>query len=763
MNLIKWFRKNNTKVMAVVVIILMVAFVGGSSLSYLLQPDRTGVKRTIATFAEKTKIKGYDLKLANQELEILRTLRADDMLKMLQVPLLNTSDLQAFFLSELLFSEQRTSPAYINYIKRTIGTNLYSISEKQLNDMYRRPLRDDEIYWHCLKSEAQLAGIRVPPEEAGELLGQVIPQLFNGGTYSQVIGSIVSRQGITQEQILETFGLLLSVLRYADLMCSGQDMTTRQLMQTTAWEHENVDVEFVEFNSSAFTETQEEPGEGEMLEHFEKYKGHFSGDVNDENPYGLGYKLPERIQLEYIIVKLNEISPIINPPTQDEVDEYYDRFKEQLFTEQVPSDPNDPNSQLVDRVKSPSSVVDIISEQLRQDKINSKAESIIQEAITITEAPVQDINEMELENLSSEELAKIVGDYQTSAGQLSEKHKIKVYAGKTGLLSAMDMQTDELLSRLYLLGYGQNPVSLVKAVFAVDELAVSELGPYDVQKPRMHINIGPVRDIRNLQGGSGEIIAVMRVTQAIKAAEPESINETFSTRLPVLDPNEKEASEDIYSVKEQVVENLKKLAALETAESKAREFIELAANEDWQDTVTKFNELYGQNKPQDPNDPNTSEETETETALQETFKLENLTGLKRISKATLKTIATQSDGSPVALYVTNERKRSSLLVQQLYSLVPADSNSVEGLPMVMEFKPDMSFYCIKNLSIQRLWKEEYDKFKAIRLHSEDTFQSQSLAARHFNPENILKRMNFKLIETEESTEPNTPAVSEGAS
>jgi len=39
MNLVKWLRKNNMKVMAVVVIVLMVAFVGGSALNYLLSPQ----------------------------------------------------------------------------------------------------------------------------------------------------------------------------------------------------------------------------------------------------------------------------------------------------------------------------------------------------------------------------------------------------------------------------------------------------------------------------------------------------------------------------------------------------------------------------------------------------------------------------------------------------------------------------------------------------------------------------------------------------
>ena len=761
MSLVRWFRKNNTKVMAVVVIILMIAFVGGSSLSYFLQP-RGGINRTVATIGGNIKIKNYDLRVANRELEILRTLRADNLLQMLQVPLLQTPDLHAFFLGELLFSEQRTSPEVMMYIKRTIGNNLYNISEKQINDIYRRSYPETYIYWHCLKHEAQLAGIREPQENAGEFLGQVIPQLFGGAEYQQVIGSIVSAQKITEQEILETFGTLLSVWRYSHLVCSGQDMTTRQLLQTVASDQERVNAEFVEFDAADFAELQENPGENEMLEHFEKYKKYFSGEISDENPHGLGYKLPERVQLEYIIVKLDEISPTIKPPTQDEIDEFYDRHKEQLFTEQVLSDPNDPNSQLIPRIKSPSSVVNIISKQLLQDKITSKAEDMIREAITMTEASMQDINDAEFAKLSSEELAKMAGDYKTTAEQLSQKHKIKAYTGQTGLLDAVDIQANEFLSRLYLQGYGQNPVSFIKAVFAMDELAVSELGPYDVQKPRMYTNIGPARDILSLQGAQAEIIGLFRVIRAIKSAEPENIDVSYSTKSLVLDPND-ETNKDIYSVKELVIEDMKKLAALETAKNKAQEFIDLARKEDWQSAVNKFNEMYGQTKEQDPNDPNIPENDDVKQAIEETFKLENLTGLRRISKATLKTINKQSEGTPTARYDASIRRASTLLVEQLYSLVPADSNSAEDLPVIMEFKPNMSFYCIKDLNINRIWKEDYDKLKAMFVYTEDNIQSQSLAAVHFNPENILKRTNFKPIEAEETTKPDPPAVSEEAS
>jgi len=54
--------------------------------------------------------------------------------------------------------------------------------------------------------------------------------------------------------------------------------------------------------------------------------------------------------------------------------------------------------------------------------------------------------------------------------------------------------------------------------------------------------------------------------------------------------------------------------------------------------------------------------------------------------------------------------------------------------------------------------------KANRLFREDYVQSQSLAVIHFNPENILKRMNFKPARSEEETaDPNEPDESEAAS
>ena len=741
MNLVKWFRKNNKKVMAIVVVIILFGFIGGGTL--LEQLGKRGRVGALAHFGEKNEITDYDLSVARRELQILGMLRAEALLR--------SQDLHGVFLGELLFSDQRASVALINSLKKTIRTNQYEISEKQINDIYRRQGYPPSIYWLLLQNEAQLAGIKITNDQVGELLGRAIPQLFEGQTYSQLIGAIIRQQRIPEQQILTTLGKLLAVLQYSSTICSNEGLTTRQIMQAASNEEERVNVEFVKFDTAVFAEKQDEPGADKIAEHFDRYKAIAPGTVSDENPHGFGYKLPDRLQLEYIAVKLDEVKTIVKRPTQDELGDYYSRNKKQLFTEEVPSNPNDPNSLPVKKTKSYAEVANSISQQLLKDKINSTAQNILQEARTLTEAGLEDL-EIESAEVTTEQFREKAGDYKAAAGQLSEKNKIKVYTGQTGLLSPIDMQSDENMATLILQGYGQNPVRLSKVVFAVDEMAVSELGPFDVSKPRMFENIGPVKDMMSMYSSDASgIMAIVRVIDAQKASEPESIDQTYSTSSLKFDPNEEKAGEDIYSVKEIVTEDLKKLAVLAATKSKADEFIALAKKDGWTSAINKFEELYGQLQERDENDPNA-------------FRLQNYPDMRRISKANLETIALQGQGDPMTSFYLSESRVNKQFVDQLYSLVPPDSDTAETLPVVMEFKPDLSYYVIKDISVKRLFKEDYDKMKATRLFREDYIQSQSLAVIHYNPENILKRMNFKPVKSEEETaDANAPAESEAAS
>ena len=742
MNLVRWFRKNNKKILAVVVVIIMIGFVAGPALRHFSQ-RRMGTNKPIAYFGDDKKITEKDRNLAQQELGILRGVRAGDMLRSVGLAVFRTEDLRSLLLGELLFSEQRVSPILVRRVKQRIRVSEYRISDKQINDIYTGSVPRD-IYWLLLKNEMQLAGIRVSNKASGKLLARIIPQLFNGATYSQLMGALIEQRGIPEKKVLSAFGKLLAVLEYAKMMCSSEDITISQIMHNVSLEGEIIDVNFVKIGSPVFAETQAEPTQQEIVEHFDKYKKFFSGAVSEENTYGFGYKLPDRVKLEYIAVKLDDVSKMVTAPTQEEAEKYYQKYRER-FTEEVPSDPNDPNSPPTERIKSYAEVASDISNLLRQNKVNLKADRILQEARALTEAGLEDID-TELKTLSTEQFRQIAGDYETAADQLSKKHEIKVYSGQTGLLSAADIQTDEYLGRLYLKGYGYNVVWLTQTVFAIDELGVSELGPFDVPKPRMYENIGPIRDT------TGQIVAVVRVIEAEKASEPESIiDQTFSKGTLRFEQTSEQANKDFYSVKEKVTEDLKKLAAMDTAKSKAEEFKVLAAKEGWESAVNKFNKLYGQTDKRNESDPNV-------------FRLQSLTNLRRISNAVIETLAVQTIGNPAAQSSVDEAKKERLLRNKLYSLVPQDSNSLDTVPLVLEFKPDMSYYCLKNVSVKHLTQNEYKRIKAAQVYKEDIIQSQSLAAVHFSPENILRRMNFRWSEQEEKeADVNTPAEPEGKS
>src|SRR4030042_2532975 len=120
MNLMKWLRKNNRKIMAIVVVVLMIAFIGGSSFSFLMRGSG-GIGKAIAYYGPKHKITYRDRITADHELEILTALRADDVLR--------AQDLRGILLSELVFAHNRNA-AVLDIARQPIQRNRYRISHR---------------------------------------------------------------------------------------------------------------------------------------------------------------------------------------------------------------------------------------------------------------------------------------------------------------------------------------------------------------------------------------------------------------------------------------------------------------------------------------------------------------------------------------------------------------------------------------------------------------------------------------------------------
>lgn len=724
MSLMKWFRKNNRKIIAVAVVGLLVVWLGGSALRMTCGYAGPRQGKAVALFGRKNKITIADISRANNELTILRQMRAEYILR--------SHDIHGILLAELLFSESRLSPALIASLRQTIQTNRLRISNEQIHNLYRKTQRD-EIYWHLLKKEAESAGIAISNESIANMLRQAIPKLFEGSSYAQVINSFLSR-GISEETILSAFSSLYSVLEYATITCSSEALTRAQISQLVNDELQTMNAQLVRVHAELFTDEQDEPDDSQIQEQFEKYKAYYPGEVTQDNPYGFGYKLDDRVQLDYIIVKLDEVEKIIDKPTQQEKEQYY-LIHSNEFVEERPSDPNDPNSLPLQYTMSFGQVARLITNRMTNERIIKTTQAILSQARQLTEEKYGD---NDAADLTAEQLKDLAVDYDDIANQLAEEYSVNISSGRTGLLGITDIQQDENINSLLLrpAGLEQMPYGLIQLVFSVEPFDSTELIFSDTATPKIYQTIGPLFDLKAVSA------AIIRVVDVQKAAVPESPDVTFSSAGVKLEQSDTDADDEVYSVREQVVKDLKILAAMRTTKEKAEKFLAMAQKDGWEKAIDSFNRQYPTVELNEPNN----------------FELAVLMDLKKPSPDTDEALATQNQGLVGSHLSMNTHKRDKMIIDELFSLVPDDSNTPKELPVILEVRPDLSYYCIKDLSINRITSDQYEKVKTLIAFRQNNLEGQSLSAIHFEPENILSRTNFRVItESQPPDEPNEPA------
>ena len=688
------FRKYNNKIMAVVVIALMIVFTIEPLMNYF-SSLRTGGGNAIATYGKGKKISGEDIEAANQQIEILKAIGVEAILRPQDPRMASSQDMRVTLLGELIFPERTSAVESISRIRQLVNVDGLVVSDKQINEIYAKQY-PASIYWILLNREAGEAGIKTPAEQTKQQLQQLLPRISQGATYEQIIGALEKQRRIYEGQIIEAFGNLTSIIEYCRMVTATENRTMQQVLNQTGLRRETIDVNYVLMDADTFADESFKPGEDKAAEQFGKYKGNFAGDVSEENPYGFGYKLPERAGLEYIAVRLDDVAATVNQLTQQETADYYQQHL-QMFTQMVLSDPNDPGSEQVPKTRSYAEVASVISKRLYQQRVDSKAERILVDAKSITEAGLSGVD-IEQSKLTDEQFKKAAVDYEKVAADLTEKHKVKVYAGKTGLLSASDIQGDRNLGSLYVGGSGVTESPLVRVVFAVEQLKTSELGSMDAKTPRLYENIGPLKDAREMTGDyAGKNMMLVRIVAAEKAAEPKSIDEKID-RHGVQFDRSGNAGEDSNTIRELVVEDLRRLAAMDKTRSKAQEFVAMAAKDGWDSAIKKFNNLYGKSK----SDSNAASRDE------KTFQMKKLNGLRRVSNMDIADITIRSEGNPIARMYVNRAKREGMLMDKLYALVPADSNTLAKPGVIVEFKPGMCYFCLEDMTIHRLYQEAFD-------------------------------------------------------
>ncbi len=733
MSLVKWIRKNERKLMAALLVLIMIAFVGGVALQEILKRLGAG-SQVVARFGEDGQIGQRDLFEAKNDLMVLRLLGVDRLM-LLRQSLFQTPDFKSRLLGQLLFPDPQTAAMVSDDLKRAIVQNSYLLSNRDIDEFFSETGSRSEFYWILLTAEARQAGCVISDETARERLKYLVPQITeNQASAAMMVDYIINKHRVPEERIIRTFGDLLAVLSYANLMTSNEDVTLAQVRSGIGRRGESIDAEFVKIDAAMLTADQDEPTEEELAQQFGAYIDSLPDRISRSNSYGFGYKLDARAQVEYLIARVDDIRDTVQRPSAEATEEFYRRNVEVpeyggLFKYSVQTDPNDPES-TIEKTRSYAAVASKIREVMIEEKTNSKADMIFNEAKEITEAGFAGLD---MREATSGQLGDLAGDYGDAAAKLSAKHNVKVYTGRTGMLSQREIAGDNYLGMLAVQGQSMMPASLGKIVFAIDELSVTVLGRFDVSTPKMWENIGPMRD------RSGGIVAMVRVTRAQQEMEPAGLDTSFSIKGVVLDEADDEPA--IYSVREKVVADSKVVKAMEQAREWSNELVGLLENKTWGEAIGEFNKLH---EPKDGDD-----------SVFVPLRLDELSGQSRTSIEEIKEMKVLSLENPIAADYVKMMVETKALNDKLYSVFSPGHTEVLDAKRVLEFRPGTSYYIVKDISRTTVTNEQYYNLKVIGSYQIDAIRSDNLAFIHFSPENIFKRMNYSLENQSDSDSEET--------
>jgi hypothetical protein len=721
MNPIKWLRKNERKVMTVVVILIMIAFIGGTALQQLMSRVDPN-KKAVAFYGQKIKIAPRDLRAAQSELEVLKVLGMPRLL-------VGMNDVHAELLGQILFGSDSQTSVYVNDMtKQRIMQGQLSAKMSDVDKFFLQAGGRSELYWLLLKAETRSAGCVVPMEQARNTLKMVVPQLMPGGDAGQLVDAIVARHQVTEEKIMHTVANLLGILSYSKMVTGNEELTIAQIRSAIGRGGERIDAEFIKVDAAAFIDQVAARSDEKLAEQFNLYKTTTSGLYSDDNPFGFGYKLPAMAALEYILVKLEDVKVLVEDASQEDMEDFYRQNRDnsgysRIFQYTVREDPNDSASELT-QVRTYSQAQGLIKAYLKEQRTSSTADMIFNRAGELTEAGFAS---EDIDGSDSEKLKSLATDYADAASKLKSEFNLEVYTGKTGMLSIEDFSKTQYLSGMTVKGQSNMPTALSKLVFSVDEISLTTLGRFDASRPKMWLNIGPMKD------RFGSIMAMVRVVSAQKSVEPESIDLSFGKNGIKLDETDSEP--EAYSLKEAVERDCKLIKAMSIAKTHADKLAAAVGQNGWDEGVKKFNEKYF------------SDESKKLNALT----IETITAQSRISLADMEMTKTLENDFPDVADNMRQALNSGRLASKLYSLLPAGETKGVNLRTIIEFAPNQCYYLVKDVSRAEINELEYFGAKKMVAYQTDLSRSGALSLIHFMPENIRTRMEFRNAETDEET------------
>jgi len=743
----QWFRKRSKRLMIWFGCLLMIGFLipqfagnGGQR-----QRDQI-IGHYINADGDRKKISTLMLFSAARQLEILSNIGMDILSSPQFAVLANDPDLGGVNLIaelapyQLFFSDGPTSQAVRAFLQQQILQGGWAANETQaleiqndVNQLTTIDRSEASRMFLLLLNEARQAGFQPSSEQINALL-EVRREIIAGSQLPlPPVSAITKRLNVTENDIKQAIGNYIAIVQYGDMVTGALTLSEQELKRTIRWEIEmdNVAGNYVTFSANLFLDKIADPLELDWQKHFETYNTFIAGQMDeDENPFGFGYKLSDRVQVEVLRVDLAKARKLIEDEfsqkpldqQEDQIQKYWANHRDE-FTETIPSDQADQAAQPEIRQQEFDQVATQAREALIKSMARQKAQKLLSQAY-------QSLTKRSDQPLSDSDMEKVASEYTDLATRLSLPD-LKIEYDRSDFLSIQSAQQFLSFDRTFTVPRGTPDQNLMSLLFSAEPLRnQTDLVSPDVTPIKLYETIDAL--LTYSYGNDTSAALLVRIIAVDKERQPESMTDDGSQGA--FDPDNAETENNLLL--ETIKSDFKTLQAYQLAKIQAQEFAS-AATADWSLAFEQTNRSLTELDPNDPNKPGPLRQTTLQA--------------NRDSLNQLRQYADQQ--SQNASYFLQAMIRQATVLQKATTLARQrrDGASVLG-PAVLERPDELSVLVFQDLEATPITQNQYVRRRALATAQMIDRKQAVTVLTHYNPNNIDRRHQFRFENPEDQSD-----------
>lgn len=187
-----------------------------------------------------------------------------------------------------------------------------------------------EIDWLLVQQEADRWPIQIPARQIDE-------EFARRGLNEATLALLQERDRIAHQDLRDAMAAFLRVQQYYQLCEAGVKVTEAEVREVCKRIGDRVQARFLILNADDFLEPNQPISEEDGRAHFEKYKDRQAQAAAADDPSALpfGYQYPNRVQVEYIVLRTAALTEELPRPDDIEIYSYWEENRHRLTTTQA--------------------------------------------------------------------------------------------------------------------------------------------------------------------------------------------------------------------------------------------------------------------------------------------------------------------------------------------------------------------------------------------------------------------------------------------